>query len=681
MNIKHSNTKVFNFRHWTRKSYAVFQSLKLQIRIATIAVGIILVPGLQEIVAQKKVYHEALEEYDLDTMEILGELTPQLAKELSRDVQVISVPAQSKLPISDLQSSLSVFSQIDIRQRGANDIQSDISINASSFDQVQILLNGFDMTDPQTGHHSLNLPVTFNQLQQIQFLTGSASRTLGVNSYAGTINFVSKKPKKNLIELGIKAGQFGLLGLDASIALHKNKLSSFIAVNRVSSTGYIDNTDFVKYSMFYSGEFSFKHSKLFWQLAYMNKAFGANDFYTPKYPNQFEELNTGIASFRYTNNAKVSTSYAVNYRANADRFELFRSNKDAPVWYKDHNYHLTNVLQFNTKAWTWSKIGKTVLSANYKLESIYSNVLGKQMTKSISAILSDDGFYDKSDSRAYLNFSMEQLYFWKEFKFAAGFMYNISLTESSLNKVYPGVDVTYSLGKQTKFFAGVNTGMRLPTFTDLYYSGPSNIGNPNLLPESQLTYQFGIKHRAKYFSLSSKIFISKANNSIDWVRKNDTLKWQPINIADVFTKGFNIGMSFYPVDYLHWINILSIDFAYNDKVSSSGQYLSHYVMDYIKYKVVLSLNHKIAKGFTLGYVLNYQDRIGQYLDYNSVTKMSISEDYEPFTLLDVKLNWNYKSWKLYLSASNIFDIKYQDYGNVQQPGRWFTFGVSRKFGM
>jgi iron complex outermembrane receptor protein len=686
MNTKLHSTKVFNFRHWTRKSYAVFQSLKLQIRIATIAVGIILVPSLQEAVAQKKLRHESLEEYDLDTMEVLGELTPQLAKELSRNVQIVSVPAQSNLPIPNLQSSVNSISQIDIRQRGPNDIQSDVSINASSFDQVQILLNGFDMTDPQTGHHSFNLPITFNQLQQIQLLSGSGTRMLGVNSFAGTINFVTKKPKKNTLELDVNAGQFGLIDVGASLGLHKNNLSNFVSANRTSSSGYISNTDFIKYSLFYNGSLKIKHSNLEWQLAYMDKAFGANDFYTPKYPNQFEQLNTAIASLRFTNNAKVSTSYSVNYRANADRFELFRGGVDAPKWYSGHNYHFSQLLQLNAKAWTWSKLGKTVLSANYKMESILSNVLGIQMTEQMPAFFSEDGYYDKSDNRSYFNISMEQIYFWKDFKFAAGFMYNKFLAkESSNNKLYPGLDISYKINHKTKIFGGVNTGMRLPTFTDLYYSGPSNIGNANLLPESQTSYQLGVKYDTKLFSIYANTFVNDANNSIDWVRMSDTVKWQPINITDVVSKGFTMGASLHPTysnnSYLNWINRASMDFTYNTKTSSSGVYQSHYVMDYLKYKLVMSLNHKLYRGFSLGYIMTYQDRVGQYLDYDANSKMSTPQDYKPFTLFDIKLNWDYKSWKLYLSATNVFDVKYQDYGNVQQAGRWITFGVNKKFSL
>lgn len=675
--------KVFTFRQWSRKSYAVFQSLKLQVRIATLSIGLMLIPGFQELVAQEKIHHEALEEYDLDTMEVLGELTPELAKNLSRNIQVISIPARSSLPLSSLQSTLNSVSQLDIRQRGPNDVQADISLRASTFDQVQILLNGFDMTDPQTGHHSLNLPIAFSQLQQLQILSGSGTRALGVNSYAGSINFVTKRTKDNLLELETNVGSFGFNDMNIFLGINKNRMSNYVFVNRTSSKGYTNNTDFVKYSMFYNGQFYFKKSNLEWQLAYMDKAFGANDFYTPKYPNQFEELHTAIAGIRFNTIGKISSSTSVSYRANADRFELFRDGFEAPSWYAGHNYHLTQVLQLNAKTWSWWKYGKTSMSMNYRLESIFSNVLGLQMNKQIPAVFDRQGFYDKSDSRNYFNVSLEHIYLWNDFKIAGGFMYYEYLSDDSPRKIYPGVDITYNVSKNIKLYVGINTGMRLPTFTDLYYSGPSNIGNPDLLPESQISYQIGIKNGKNALQFSANAFVNNASNSIDWVRKSDTLKWQPINITNVETRGVDFSFSFVPaklkVDRMKWLNQAMVNFSFNDKSTSTPDYQSHYVMDYLRYKFVISLNHKVVGGFSLGYILRYQERLGRYLEYDFDNNTSNSVYYEPFTLFDVKLNWEYSSWKLYASVSNVFDVRYQDYGNVIQAGRWFKIGVKKTF--
>lgn len=675
--------KVFSFSHWTRKSYAIFQSLKLQIRIASLAIGLILIPGFQELVAQEITHNEALEEYDLDTMEVLGELSPELAQNLSRSIQLINVPAISSLPLSSLQSALNSISQLDIRQRGPNDVQSDISLRASTFDQVQILLNGFDMTDPQTGHHSFNLPITFSQLQQVQILSGSGTRALGVNSYAGTINFVTRNPNTNKIELGANVGDFGLLDFDAALSLYKNKIRNYVFVNKSLSKGYTSNTDFSRYSIFYNGELDIKKSNIEWQAAFMDKAFGANNFYTPKFSNQFEQLRTAFAGIRYSTKGFISTSTSAHYRANADRFELFRYATETPSWYSNHNYHLSQVSQIKSRAWLWTKFGKSAFAANFRYESIYSNVLGLLISQQKPAIFDKSGFYNRFDERYYVSISMEQVYLWNNLKLAGGFMYYKILERKLSNQIYPGIDITYSFSDKLKLLGGINTGMRLPTFTDLYYSGPDNMGNPDLLPEKQTTYQLGLKYKDNSIIVAGNMFLNRAYNSIDWVRKNDTLKWQPINITEVEIFGGDIRVSYIPnkesKSILRWINEASITWAYNEKRTISPQYQSHYVMDYLKNKLAFTLNYKIVEGLSMGYVVRYQERVGKFLFYDSNSGISFSQDYKPFTLFDTKLSWENSSWNLYITVSNIFNVKYQDYGNVEQAGRWFKVGLRKTF--
>lgn len=685
MNTQNHTQKVFTFRHWTRKSYAVFQSLKLQIRIATLSIGLILSPNFQDLVAQKVIHQEAMEEYDLDTLEVLGELTPALANSVSRIIQVISISKQNESPLSSLQSALNSSPKLDLRQRGANDIQADISIRASTFDQVQILLNGFDMSDPQSGHHSLNLPIAFSQLQQVQILSGSGTRSMGVNSYAGSVNFVTKTEQNNEIKLGLNTGDFGYLGIDATISLHKNRVSNYLFVNKSSSAGYVKNTDYKIYSLFYNGKINLTKSNLEWQAAYKDKAFGANNFYTPKYPNQFEQLRTAFIGIRYKTNGLISTSSSVHYRANVDRFELFRDGVDAPGWYLNHNYHFSNVAQVNMRAWMWTKYGKSTFATNYRLESIFSNVLGKLMPLQKNALFDEDGFYNKSDSRSYLSFSYEHVYLWNNIKVAAGLIYYKLLDVNLPKKIYPGIDITYDVNRSLKLYGGINIGMRLPTFTDLYYSGPANIGNPDLLPESQTTYQFGYTYHFQHLVFTGNVFTNRANNSIDWVRKSDTLKWQPINISAVTTNGFDISLSYVNTKkslcFLKWFNKATISWAYNNKYSTTENYQSHYVMDYLKNKVVITLEQNLYGGFSLGYIVRYQERVGQYMLYDAITGLNKAVDYNSFTLFDAKVSWDYKKWNFYVMATNIFNIQYNDYGNIVQPKRWFKVALSKRFSL
>jgi iron complex outermembrane receptor protein len=50
--------------------------------------------------------------------------------------------------------------------------------------------------------------------------------------------------------------------------------------------------------------------------------------------------------------------------------------------------------------------------------------------------------------------------------------------------------------------------------------------------------------------------------------------------------------------------------------------------------------------------------------------------YKPFSVLDVKVDYAMKHFRFFANANNIFDTSFIDFGNVPQPGFWFTAGVS-----
>ena len=70
----------------------------------------------------------------------------------------------------------------------------------------------------------------------------------------------------------------------------------------------------------------------------------------------------------------------------------------------------------------------------------------------------------------------------------------------------------------------------------------------------------------------------------------------------------------------------------------------------------------------------YQDRNGSYTKYED--KQVVGETaYDPFLTVDAKINYQYKKVNVFASADNIFDVKYNDIGNVVQPGRWLKAGI------
>ncbi|MFN3550308.1 MAG: TonB-dependent receptor, partial [Endomicrobiia bacterium] len=92
-------------------------------------------------------------------------------------------------------SELLKMYNVDIYSR--SDMQQDVSLNGGNFEQVKILLNGIPLNDPQTGHHSFNIPISLKSIEYIQIIKSDNFSKYGNNAFSGVINIVTKRYGKN----------------------------------------------------------------------------------------------------------------------------------------------------------------------------------------------------------------------------------------------------------------------------------------------------------------------------------------------------------------------------------------------------------------------------------------------------------------------------------------------------
>ena len=165
--VRKNARNVLIFSRWRRKNYSAFQTLKKEVIISVLAVSyLISVPNKS--LASIPDTIEIKQQYDLDEIEVSAQRAPVLYSQVARVVSVIPREEIEYAPVSSIQDLLEYIAGVDVRQRGAEGVQADISIRGGTFDQTLILLNGVNITDPQTGHHNLNLPVILNQIERIR---------------------------------------------------------------------------------------------------------------------------------------------------------------------------------------------------------------------------------------------------------------------------------------------------------------------------------------------------------------------------------------------------------------------------------------------------------------------------------------------------------------------------------
>ena len=79
---------------------------------------------------------------------------PAFLGQSARMVTVLDSVAISSIPASNINDLLKSAVGVDVRQRGAEAVQTDISLRGGTCEQVAILLDGISISDPQTGHNS-----------------------------------------------------------------------------------------------------------------------------------------------------------------------------------------------------------------------------------------------------------------------------------------------------------------------------------------------------------------------------------------------------------------------------------------------------------------------------------------------------------------------------------------------
>ena len=98
--------------------------------------------------------------------------TPLTFSSLARSVVLMDEYKIKSIPVNNIQDVLKYIGGVDFKSRGVEGVQGDVSIRGGTFEQTLILINGMRMSDPQTAHHNLNIPVSLDNVERIEILKG-----------------------------------------------------------------------------------------------------------------------------------------------------------------------------------------------------------------------------------------------------------------------------------------------------------------------------------------------------------------------------------------------------------------------------------------------------------------------------------------------------------------------------
>lgn len=676
---------------FTRRNDAIFLSLHREIRIGVLSVATLAFAAPASAVGEMSFGNEEkavathsatqgtpLEEDFSDSIllagtEVVATRVPIPAAKAVRLVQVIDRKQIESSAVQSVNDLLKLAAGVDVRQRGPFGVQTDISVNGGTDDQLTVLLNGVNISNPHTGHLTVDLPVNIDEVERIEVLEGGASRVYGAQAFSGVINIVTRQSAQKEIGVGLSAGSFGTVGSAFHVGGKTGNVTNRVSAGYDFSDGGTENSDFKKANAFYRGKWETTTFDLNWQGGFSSMNYGANTFYGTGSRAQYEENRRFVASLGGEYKGKVHVLPQVYWNRSLDHYVWTRSNPEAY-----QNFHQTNVYGASVNAYTEWALGKTALGVEFRREEILSTRLGKEVVSADAhKVPGFDKYYKYADARNNFGIYLEHDILLRDWTFSVGVLANDNSSVDGSFRFYPGVDISYRpYGVEgLKIYGSFNQSLRVATFTDLYYNGPGIQGNSNLLPEKSTDFSLGASYSYSLLSAQVKGFFRHGTDMIDWV-KYEGASVHTVANSDIDCVGVEttVALNFQKLyENYTFVRNVNMSYCFVDKYRTNKEQSATYATDlnYLRNKFVFSLGHSIYGPVTAQWDFTVKNRNGQF--DNAFT--GESQDYGTHALLDLKLQWSKPKYSLYLQANNLLNKKYYDISNVQQPGFWFMGGV------
>jgi iron complex outermembrane receptor protein len=240
------------------------------------------------------------------------------------------------------------------------------------------------------------------------------------------------------------------------------------------------------------------------------------------------------------------------------------------------------------------------------------------------------------------------------------------------------------LTDQLKARASGGYGFRLPTYTDLYYSDPATIGNPNLKPESAWSGEGGADWApSSHLTLSATGFYNRQHNTIDYLRylgasppvnsvlpascliNNLTNKWCAVNLSGLHFKGVEGSATYLPatgeIIQIEWTTLIGAQPPLPDLQS---EYALNFPVQNLHLVWTAALKHAFLVTNSVAVVKAYQQP--DNLPWNA----------SPYPVWNAAITHDSGKIRPYLRLANLSNTGYQEINGVAMQGRTITGGIT-----
>lgn len=544
-----------------------------------------------------------------------------------RRVLVLTREEIAQLPVTTLPELLAYLVGGGVARRGAGGLQTDAALRGATFEQVAVLVDGVRVNDPQTGHFHLDLPLPVEAIARVEVLLGPGSAVHGPDAFGGVIAVTTATSLGAAV--GVKIGQFGERAGRLALPLGQR---GWAAVEGGRADGFAPNTDWrtVRAAAGWSGQGAGWQARA--ALGWEDKSFGAWNFYTTRFPQQYEETGTALAT---ASASRPVGSALLTLRAAARQHrDYFVLDRPRPQWYANRHRSRSGVVQASLSgargASAW------VAGVEGARDTLASTRLGHRERDRVAA------FCELSHRRSRLaghgQLRLEHL---------RGVGWQVS----------PAAGAEWDVASGWQVGAAVAHSFRLPSFTELYYDSPTIVGNPQLKAEKGWTGEFAVRRQGNAVTWESGVFARRARHLIDYLADAGQI-YRATNHAAITTRGMEVALLAPALGPLRQVRAAASVVTSRLAVDPAR---SRYALAHPHWEASLAALVPLPWGVELagGVRLRNPRAAASYALFDVRLRRAVVADLEA-----------------QLEVTNALDRSYQEVPGVPLPGRWATLSLT-----
>ena len=560
-----------------------------------------------------------------------------VTKKLSTKI-IIDADKIKSIPGTSIAEILEYVLGLNIKRQGASDVLANISTFGGTGEQTLILVDGLKVSNQQTLHHDLDLPINIDDIKQIEIDRNAAAREYGTGAISGIINIVTKNGSERSSYLATEFGDYSLLNGNLMVNIPIGKSFHNLSFTSLSSSGYKTNTDFLKNTFYYKYSLQDGKTSTNFSFGYLTRGSGVFNHLSnvEEYNNQYEKNSTKFF------NSKILWDFG--------RIKL-ESNTH---WF-DHR----DELAYDKNIGGWINYSNTEIGANFN--SIINYGRGTSRPGFAYNRETNSNTTVKEIKRDHYSLSFQQDFSLNKWKINIGISGNYYDDFGFF--AAPGYQLVYNINNNANIYHKYDHGFRLPSFYEMYADDYIYSGNSDLNGESINSYEYGMQLYGSAMTMTISQFYKNNQNVIDWfsVTSGNTKSWNSTNITDLLISGQNMRLELYPeiIKRLQFVNRFEVGYAYLN-IEHNGQKDEYKnVSHFLQHQIIFGTQYSLPFGISRSWYIRYEQ----------------PATYDNRTIVDTQIH--YQIWRIEstLNINNVFDVQYEDVEDVTLPGRWIRLGL------